>query len=182
MQNLEVEIRDFDPARDTAAVELLDTSLSSNVQFVVLRNASSLSLVRETLPAALVKRFPVHRDPWQTGYVAEYANVVSGFVAVGMSEWNRRLTIWHFYVDSRFRRRGIGRRLMDRALARGRELGAAAAWLETSSVNGTGVKIHQHLGFEISGFDLTLYSDTPAAGEFALFLSRPLSAAALDVR
>ena len=46
-----------------------------------------------------------------------------GFIATQLEAWNLRLSIWHFYVDAEYRRRGIGRALMTRALEFGRLLG-----------------------------------------------------------
>jgi predicted GNAT family acetyltransferase len=40
-------------------------------------------------------------------------------IATAYIAWNRRLVIEHFYVEAKFRGRGIGRRLMHEALEHG---------------------------------------------------------------
>ncbi|CAL9338026.1 hypothetical protein SUDANB95_00207 [Actinosynnema sp. ALI-1.44] len=59
-------------------------------------------------------------------------------------------------------------------LAEGRRRAARTAWLETSSVNVPAVRAHQRMGFTPCGLDTTLYAGTPADGETALFLAKPL--------
>jgi ribosomal protein S18 acetylase RimI-like enzyme len=61
---------------------------------------------------------------------------------------------------------------MEHALEEGRRRGAVTAWAETSNRNFTGVHLYRRLGFELCGFDLSLYRGTPADAEFAVFLSR----------
>jgi ribosomal protein S18 acetylase RimI-like enzyme len=99
-------------------------------------------------------------------------------VATEHDSWNSRVVIWHLYVDASRRRRGIGRRLLETALAAAVEAGMRVAWLETSNLNVPGVRAYERLGFEICGLDTTLYTGTPAEGEIALFLARPLGAGA----
>jgi hypothetical protein len=48
------------------------------------------------------------------------------------------------------------------------------AWVETSNHNYPGIIAYQHLGFSLCGFDSTLYVGTRSAGEFGIFMSRPL--------
>jgi ribosomal protein S18 acetylase RimI-like enzyme len=156
----------------------LDASLVSHHEFQVRVVENVLHL--HAVPCEpRVKRFPLDldADPWEEAWVAEDEGGVRGFIATAFGEWNRRLTIWHFYVDLGQRGRGIGRRLMAHALAEGRRRGAATAWAETSNRNFLGVQLYRRLGYELCGFDLSLYRGTPAEGEFALFLSRPIPSA-----
>jgi ribosomal protein S18 acetylase RimI-like enzyme len=77
-------------------------------------------------------------------------------------------------VDAARRRRGIGRQLLETALAPAREAGARTAWVETSNLNLPGVRAYERLGFQLCGLDTSLYVGTAAEGEVALFLSRTL--------
>jgi ribosomal protein S18 acetylase RimI-like enzyme len=97
-------------------------------------------------------------------------------VATQHEAWNGRVVVWHLYVDVDHRRRGIGRRLLETALAEALDAGMHVAWLETSSLNVPGVRAYERLGFEVCGLDTTLYTGTRAEGEVALFLARPLVA------
>lgn len=122
------------------------------------------------------KRFPLQLDAgsWHTDWVAEENGLIRGFLAVGYNPWNRRLIIWHFYVDRVHRQRGIGRLLLQNIFAEASSLGATTAWLETMNVNYPRVMAYKKLGFDLCGFDLTLYRETPNEGEFGLFLARSL--------
>jgi ribosomal protein S18 acetylase RimI-like enzyme len=77
-------------------------------------------------------------------------------------------------VSPGHRGRGIGRRLVDRALAAAREAGAPTAWLETTNLNLPGVRAYERLGFRLCGLGTSLYDATLAEGEVALFLCRSL--------
>lgn len=170
-------VRDCDRATDENAIHGLDTSFSSDKSYEVERKGNSLKLFLQTLPEPRHKHFAI--DPaepvWNQGWVAEIDQQIRGFIATQFEPWNRRLIIWHFYVDARFRCRGIGTRLMRHALQAGRTFGARTAWAETSNVNHPGVEAYRRMGFRICGFDLTLYTGTPDAGEFALYLGSPIS-------
>jgi ribosomal protein S18 acetylase RimI-like enzyme len=95
-----------------------------------------------------------------------------GFIAWSIEAWNRRMTIWHFYVGLPYRQRGAGRLLMDAALDDARRVAAAMVWVETSHVNGPGIAAYQRLGFEICGFDATLYRGTSSPDEVAVYMAR----------
>jgi ribosomal protein S18 acetylase RimI-like enzyme len=82
---------------------------------------------------------------------------ICGFIAAGYHPWNRRLTIWHLYVDNAHRKKGIARLLVIRANDYGVSRGALNLWLETSSLNVPGVQAYRRLGFELCGLDTTLY-------------------------
>lgn len=173
------EIRAFDPAVDADAVRSLETTIASDFVYAVHRENGELRLRAERTPSPCVKRFEIHLDaePWTTAFVAKADGRVAGFVALSYEEWNRRLTVHHFYVDAGHRGRGIGRALMGRAHDQGLSAGAVTLWAETSNRNHLGVQIYRKLGFDVCGFDLSLYRGTPVADEFPLFLSRSPDAA-----
>lgn len=164
-----------DRRSDFEQLRQLDFSLETDRMFHVDTSAgSALKLVSVKTTSSVKKCFPLNldADPWSEGWVLEEDSRILGFIACSHSEWNRRCVIWHFYVDRTVRNRGLGRRLMDCALARARDWGARTAWAETSNFNYPGVCAYRRLGFELCGFDTTLYRGTPAEGEFALFLAR----------
>lgn len=171
-----VQVREFDTARDLAAVEALDTSVASDMVYIatVAEHALSLAPVRAT--ESRVKRFAIdmRSDASDIAYVALEQDAVRGVIALGYAAWNRRMVIREFFVDRAHRRSGIGRALMSRALVWGRDAGAVTAWLETSSRNYPGVEAYRRLGFDLCGFDLMLYAGTPVADEFALYMARRL--------
>ena len=168
-------IRAIDRQADAAAIHGLDTSYTTDALYEVTADGDSLRL-RSVGTASRKGQFPINLDqpPWDQGFVAVADGAVRGFIATRFEAWNRRLTIWHFYVDAAYRGRGIGRSLMEQAIEAGQQLGAGAAWVETSNVNVPGIDAYRRLGFSICGFDLTLYDGTPSAGQFAIFMARPL--------
>ena len=174
-----VAIRQARLPDDAAAIEAIDTSFTTNSVFDVAASGAGFALRERRLAEPLTKRFPlddVRGDdrPWSHGFLAEDGGACVGFAAAGLQPWNKRLVVWHLYVQPRARGRGIGRRLVERVDALGRELCARHLWLETSNLNAPGVAAYRALGFELTGIDATLYDATPAEGEIALFFSRAL--------
>lgn len=164
---------------DAAAIAAIDTSFTTDVVFDVVATGAGFALRERRLPALLAKRFPLDDlhdadRPWTHGFLAEDGGACAGFAAAGFEPWNRRLVLWHLYVQPAARGRGIGRRLVERIADLGRELGARHLWLETSNLNAPGVAAYRALCFSLTGIDTTLYDGTPAEGETALFFSKPL--------
>jgi ribosomal protein S18 acetylase RimI-like enzyme len=175
-----ISIREARLPDDAAAIEAIDTSFVTDVVFDVEATGDGFGLRERGLAAPLTKRFPLddlRRDdrPWSHACVAEEGATCVGFAAAGFEPWNRRLVLWHLYVQPSARGRGIGRRLVDRIAALGAELGARHIWLETTNLNAPGIAAYRALGFALTGLDTTLYDGTPAEGEVALFFSRPVS-------
>jgi ribosomal protein S18 acetylase RimI-like enzyme len=173
-------LRDANFEADAAAILAIDRSFVTAEVFRLKTGALGLELERETLPAPLAKTFPLGDlndpdRPYDRGWVLEAGDRCVGFAATSFEAWNSRLIVWHFYVDAKFRRRGGARQLMQAVLAEGRGRGARHVWLETSSANPPGFAAYRALGFALTGIDRTLYDGTPAEGEVALFVSRPLA-------
>lgn len=171
----EVRTRSVDRRKDFDQLRQLDISTETDRMFrVEILPSCELKLVSVTTASSVEKRFPLDLDTdrWNEGWVVEKDGRIRGFIACDQADWNRRFVISHFYVDRTARNRGFGRRLMDCALSRAREWGARTVWAETSNINYPGVCAYQRLGFELCGFDTTLYRGTPHEGEFALFLAR----------
>jgi ribosomal protein S18 acetylase RimI-like enzyme len=173
------------PARlphDVEAIAALDISFDTDVIFAARFDDGRISLEEVRLDAPITKSFPLNdlHDPimpWTIGLVAIDENErVIGFVAAEFRAWNRRLVLWHLYVDRQFRGKGVARSLVDAVQANAERAGALHIWLETSNLNVPGVKAYGQMGFHLSGLDTTLYDGTSAEGEFALFLSRAVKA------
>ena len=175
-----IEIRPAVLPDDIAGMAGVDTGFETDRILTAVRRDMGFDLVIRREPAA--KRFPLDDLDaadrlWDTAWVATETGRIRGFAATGWQAWNRRLAVWHLYIDRPWRRKGVGRRLVTEAIAHGRALGAAHLWLETSNVNAPGVAAYQALGFAMSGLDLSLYDGSAARGEFAIFMSLPLEAA-----
>lgn len=161
---------------DEEAVLAIDTSFTTSEVYHVAVAEHGFMLDRRRVPA-LVKTLPI--GPWDEGerlwdsvWVAEVDGPVRGFAATRYEAWNQRLILWHFYVDAGVRRLGIGRLLLETALAHGRGQGALTAWLEVTNVNVPAIEAYRRLGFRFCGLDQSLYTHTAAAGETALFMAR----------
>jgi ribosomal protein S18 acetylase RimI-like enzyme len=161
---------------DADQVKALDTSFSTDERYVVHRKDGRVSLQREAVDAPISKSFPLDlaADPWEHGFVCSAGGQLCGFIGGQIEQWNRRLVIWHFYVDKKCRRLGLGRALMQAMLGWGRAHGASLAWVETSNLNVPGVHAYERLGFQICGFDESLYVGTASRNEFALFMAGPV--------
>jgi GNAT superfamily N-acetyltransferase len=164
---------------DAPAIAAIDTSFATDVVYDAVATGLGFELRERRLGAPLTKRFPLddlddEARPWSHAFVAEDDGRIVGFAAASYEAWNRRLTLWHLYVDPSARGQGVSRRLVDRIETLAHDLGARHIWLETSNLNAPGVAAYQALGFTLTGLDLTLYDGTPAEGEAALFFSRPI--------
>jgi ribosomal protein S18 acetylase RimI-like enzyme len=112
-------------------------------------------------------------SPWHDAFVATTDGRVTGFAAAGLSAWNRRLVLWHMYVDSPARGQGVGTSLLQAVLASGSAASAQHVWLETQTDNVPAIRAYQRMGFRVVGLDQTLYGDAPGA-DTAVYLSRPI--------
>jgi len=188
MTKNEVVVRPVRLPEDAHGVLAIDTSFTTDTVFRVVAEHEGFRLVRTPVAPAAVKRFtidslspdelaagrPLARE-WDRAFVATQGTAVAGFIATSLRHWNRHCVIHHFYVDTPWRRSGVGRRLLAEAIAVARQAGMARLWLETSSLNVPGVDAYRRLGFELCGLDTSLYAELPTSNETALFLSRPLT-------
>jgi GNAT superfamily N-acetyltransferase len=174
-----IEVREARLPQDAPAIAAIDTSFATDVIYDAVATGLGFELRERRLAAPLTKRFPLddlgdESRPWSQAFVAEQDGRIVGFAAAAYEAWNRRLTLWHLYVDPPARGHGVGRRLVDRIAELAQALGARHMWLETSNLNAPGVAAYQALGFTLTGLDLALYDGTPAEGEVALFFSKPV--------
>jgi ribosomal protein S18 acetylase RimI-like enzyme len=170
-------IRDLDRRADRRAVEAIDTSFETATVFEVATTARALELVERPLPTPRIKRYSIAEvfapwARWDRGWVAD-DDGVRGFATVAFEAWHERLVLWFLYIAPAWRRRGVGRALLERVEAHGREVGATHVWLETSSVNVPGVTAYERLGYSLVGID-RLYYGSYMPGEAAIYLAKPL--------
>jgi ribosomal protein S18 acetylase RimI-like enzyme len=168
-----VELRTARPA-DLDRLADLDDSFTTGTVFEVVVEPERLSLRAVPVDPPLTKVFPPDDEPGGTVFVAADGPRVRGFIALDVAGWHGRLVVRQLTVAPGYRGRGIGRALVERAAAHGRELGLRTLWLETSSVNAPAVRAYRRMGFALCGLDTTFYRGTPAEGETALFFARDL--------
>jgi streptothricin acetyltransferase len=84
--------------------------------------------------------------------------------------WNKYALLDSFVVDEKYRRRGVGRALMERAIVWARDHKFPGLTLETQNTNVPACKLYESCGFELRGFDTHLYKALdPSTDEIALF-------------
>lgn len=172
-----ITIRELDRKKDRKAVEAIDTSFQTTTVFEQVTSARRIELVERELEVPITKRYEIdevfaHWASWEVGWVAD-EDGVRGFAAVEYEAWNERLNLWFLYIAPAWRRRGVGRALLERVEAYGKQVGATHVWLETSSHNVPGVRAYERLGYALCGADHTYYGRY-MPGETALFLTKPL--------
>jgi len=170
-------IRDLDRTRDRRAVEAIDTTFETASRFEVVTTARAIELVERPLPAPMAKRYSIQEvfapwARWDIGWVADDGGV-RGFATAGYEAWHERLVLWFLYIAPAWRRRGLGRQLLARVEAHGRQVGASHVWLETSDVNVPGVAAYERLGYALCGAD-RLYYGSYMPGEAAIYLAKAL--------
>lgn len=171
-------IRELDRRTDRREVESIDTAFETSSVFDVVTRPRGIELVERPLEQPLTKRYSIGEvfapwARWDTGWVADDGGV-RGFATVQLEPWHERLVLWFLYIAPAWRRRGIGRALLERVEAHGRQAGASHVWLETSSANVPGVAAYERLGYALCGAD-RLYYGSYMPGEAAIYLAKPLS-------
>lgn len=175
-----IEIRPAILPADIAGIAGIDTGFETDTYFDIEAEPRAFRLVQKMIPRR-TKRFFVydlgHEDrEWDEADVAVDGGRIVGFVASGWQSWNRRVVLWHIYVDRAHRGQGLGRRLLEGVLERAARQEALSVFLETSNLNVSGVEWYERQGFRLGGLDTTLYEGTAAQEEKALFLVKVLQA------
>lgn len=170
-------IRELDRARDRSGVEAIDTTFETSSVLDVAAAPRGIELVERRLDRPLVKRYSIREvfapwAQWDVGWVAD-AGGVRGFATAAYEPWHQRLVLWFLYIAPDWRRRGLGRALLERVEEHGRGVGATHVWLETSNVNVPGVAAYERLGYALCGAD-TLYYGAYMPGETAIYLAKRL--------
>jgi ribosomal protein S18 acetylase RimI-like enzyme len=172
-----ITIREATFPKDAEQIVCMDVSFTTDTIYTAYGDSEQMGLRITALQSSLSKRFPLNdldERAWEFAMVAAVEGRICGFVAARYQTWNRRVTISHLFVDRPQRRRGIARLLLDEVQVFGVEKNALNMWAETSNMNTSGVQAYRRLGFELCGFDTTLYSGTPASAETAIFMVRPI--------
>lgn len=172
-----ITIRELNRATDRRGVEAIDTTFETQTVFDLVTTPTSIQLVARTLPKPLLKRYSIGEvfagwARWDTGWVADDGGI-RGFATVEYEAWHQRLNLWFLYVAPDWRRRGVGRALLDRVEHHGRNIGATHVWLETSTANVPGVAAYSRLGYTLCGAD-RLYYGSYMPGEGAIYLAKML--------
>jgi ribosomal protein S18 acetylase RimI-like enzyme len=92
---------------------------------------------------------------------------------------DRLLRIWEFHVMAGFRRMGVGRALMEQAIARGSQDHLATVMLETQNTNVNAIRFYRRMGFSIDSIDLSpphyIHAEGDEIHEVAFYMKRTLT-------
>jgi len=84
--------------------------------------------------------------------------------------WHHAARLWNIAIDRAYRRQGLGRELVRRALAWARSENLRGVWLETQTNNLPACHFYQAMGFKLCGIDDHYYSnDDIGVKEVAIF-------------
>ncbi len=108
-------------------------------------------------------------NPDRVIFYAHVDDELAGQIRV-LKYWNGYAYIDDIAVEAEFRGRGVGRALMDRAIAWAKERKFPGLMLETQNNNVAGCRLYASCGFELRGFDTHLYKGLdPSTDEIALY-------------
>jgi ribosomal protein S18 acetylase RimI-like enzyme len=170
-------VRDLNRVTDRRGVEAIDTAFETSSVFDVVTTDRRLELVERRLDTPITKRYSIAEvfagwARWERGWVAE-DGAIRGFAAIAHEPWHERLVLWFLYVEPAWRRRGVGRALLERVEDHGRAVGATHVWLETGTANVPGVAAYTRLGYTLCGMD-RLYYGSYMPDEAAIYLAKML--------
>jgi ribosomal protein S18 acetylase RimI-like enzyme len=112
-------------------------------------------------------------DDWQRGegfFVAEVDGEVRGYVDVVAHRWQQTGWVLNVAVDRPFRRRGIGRALMQHGRQWAKEQGLGTLLAEATTKNYPAICFYQKLGYRFCGYHDRYYLNRDIALFFALTL------------
>jgi ribosomal protein S18 acetylase RimI-like enzyme len=95
-------------------------------------------------------------NPHKTVYLAYADGQIAGQIILH-KYWNNYAYIEDIAVDVKFRRQGIGRRLISQAVSWAEERKLPGIMLETQDNNTAGCRLYESSGFKLGGFDRYLY-------------------------
>lgn len=84
---------------------------------------------------------------------------IIAYIELSIEDWNNRLRVAGIYVEEKYRKKDIGKKLMAKAIEYGKENKKRALVLETQSCNYPAISFYKKNGFKIIGFDTIHYSN-----------------------
>jgi streptothricin acetyltransferase len=108
-------------------------------------------------------------NPDKTIFLAYTGDELAGQVRI-QKYWNGYAYLDDLAVDAKYRRQGIGRALIARAIEWAKSKNLPGIMLETQNNNGAACRLYERCGFVLCGFDTHLYKGlNPATDEIALY-------------
>jgi len=86
---------------------------------------------------------------------------------------NRSLWVWQFEVLEAYRRKGVGRQLMDSLAEKARHAGLRIIVCETQNTNVPAINFYRKAGFSVEGIDISYYTNNDIDNfEVAIFMKK----------
>ncbi|MBS1486551.1 MAG: GNAT family N-acetyltransferase [Bacteroidetes bacterium] len=139
---------------------------------------------QDTLSITLQKIERPYTKKWETTQedISEYNSIIKtghsfsisdrgamlGLIICEHRVWNNTLYITTILVSEKYRKQGVGKRLIAAAIEHAQMLQCRLVELETQNTNVPAVDFYKKLGFKITGLNTKLYSD---CRESALFMT-----------
>ena len=125
--------------------------------------------------------------PWSAAEIERLMRVLGGFALVAGDSAAEGFILMRVVADEgeiltlavapAFRRRGVGRRLVDAGAAEAARRGARTLFLEVAEDNPDAIALYEATGFAPAGLRRAYYARADARPADALVLSRPLNTA-----
>jgi len=160
---------EIDASTETDHVWQMDERSAGSELVIAFRQARLPRAMRVPYPRPLTRL----EDDWERDecfLVAAQGVQVLGFVDVRVQPWDGVGWVHHLVVARRYRRRGIGSRLLQTASEWARRGGMRQLVLESSTKNYPALCFCQRLGCTFCGFNDQLYSSQ----DIAVFFAYPL--------
>lgn len=107
--------------------------------------------------------------------VAEIEGNIAGFASVKFEEWNRRAVLTGIFVAPESKGNGVGRTLLEAVTDFAKTTEARCLFAETQNVNYPAIRFYRKMGFELCGFDTSLYNPANVSpGETAFYFYKHL--------
>jgi GNAT superfamily N-acetyltransferase len=91
--------------------------------------------------------------------VAESDGAPVGLLMIILPSWTNSAEITDFAVDRPLRGQGVGRALLEAAIAWARQRNRIALWVEPRADDAPAIEFYLQMGFRLSGFNDHLYSN-----------------------
>lgn len=93
---------------------------------------------------------------------------LTGWIICEQRSWNNSFYIENILINEKHRRQGIGIMLIKSTIKEARKLNCRVIELETQNTNYPAIQFYRRMGFNITGLNTRLYSNTE---EIALFMT-----------
>jgi len=96
-------------------------------------------------------------------------------LTIADTQWNGIAIVWELHVDPSYRRRGIGRALLEAVEDAARSKGLRMVSIEVQSTNVPALDFYRACGYEVGAIDTAFYSnDDLEKGEIDVFMRKAL--------